>query len=92
MNQNDSRKPFFPRDKPKSWVVGLTSILAGLLVAAPLTISGFVFEIKVLEVAGRSLIWCFWTVAVVMWPVYTFRWIAGHYKGISSRDWSEQIW
>jgi hypothetical protein len=92
VSKNGSRKPFFPRDKPKSWVVGTASILAGLLVAAPVMISGFSFQIKVLAAVGQALSWCCWIVAVAMWALFITRLIAGHYKGVASRDWNEQIW
>ena len=92
MNQTTPKKPFFPKDKPKSWVVFISCILAGLLIAGPLLLSGIVFEIEALEFLGGILFWCCWIMAAAMWLVFILRSIAGHYREIEHRDWSEQIW
>jgi len=52
VNQNNSTKPFLPRDKPKSWIVFIICGLAGLLIAGPLMFSGIMFEIEALEFLG----------------------------------------
>ena len=85
-------KAFLPRDKPKSWIMFVISILAGLLVAGPLAVSGIALEIETLESAGTTLLWSCCVFGGTMWLLYICRSIAGHYKDIESRDWREQIW
>ena len=92
MNQNTSKNPFLPRDKPKSWILFVISALAGLLIAGPLFFSGIMLEMEALQFLGGLLFWCFWIAGALMWFVFISRSIAGHYKGIGDRDWSEQIW
>ena len=92
MNQNPSKKPFLPRDKPKSWVVLTICILASLLLAAPLAFSGIMFEIEALESFGKLLFLCCWIVGAAMWLVFAARSVAGHYKGIEDCDWRRQVW
>jgi hypothetical protein len=83
---------FLPRDKPKSWIIFVISILAGLLIAGPLAVSGIALEIKILQSAGITLLWVCWVFGGAMWLLYICRSIAGHYKDIGSHDWREQIW
>jgi len=92
VNQNTSKKPFLPQDKPKSWIVFIIGILAGLLIAGPLMFSGIFQEIEAFQFLGKLLFTCCWIVAALMWVVFISRSIAGHYKGIEDRDWDEQVW
>jgi hypothetical protein len=92
MNQINSKKPFLPRDKPRSWIVAIICGLIGVLVAGPLAIAGITFEISALKEAGTLLFWCSWMVAISMGAVFLSKTIAGRYKSIEARDWSEQVW
>ena len=87
-----NEKAFLPRNKPKSWVVAIICGLVGVLLAGPLAIAGLGLEIDVLLSAGTTLFWCCWIVGIAMGAVFLSRTIAGHYKGIEDRDWSEQLW
>lgn len=92
VDQNADKKSFLPRDKPKSWIVFVISMLVGLLVAGPLAIVGIVFQIGDLESAGRLLFICSWSVGVAMWFVFISHSIRGRYKNIKESNWSEQLW
>ena len=92
MNQNPSKKPFLPRDKPKSWIVFIICGLAGVLIAGPLAIAGILADIQAIKSIGTMLFWCCWIVAAAMWFVYISRSILGHYKSIEDRDWRQQVW
>ena len=90
--QQAGRKPFLPRDKPRSWVLFILCCLTGLLVAGPLLLIGSVFEIRAIESFGRTLFWCCLITAALMWAVFMFRSAAGRYDRIVARDWKDQIW
>jgi len=92
MNQTASKEPFLPRDKPRSWIVGIICGLIGVLIAGPLAFAGIAFEISALKEAGTLLFWCCWIVAIAMGAVFLSKTITGRYKSIEARDWSKQVW
>ena len=92
MNQDAPKRPFLPRDKPKSWVIFIICCLTGLLVAGPIAVSGIAFQVEALTSVGTAIFWGCWIVGIAMWIVYISRSIAGHYKSIEDRDWDDQVW
>ena len=92
MNQDDSKKPFLPRDKAISWTITIICGLVAVLIAGPLAISGIVFEVSVLVTAGKLLFWSCWFVGVAMGAVFLSGLLTGRYKDIGDRDWQDQLW
>ena len=89
---NNSEKSFIPKDKPKSWVLFILGCLSGLLVAAPIAISGVTLKVQVIKTIGISLFIGFLVFGAIMYFVYIISLAKGRYKDIESRDWKEQIW
>lgn len=86
------KKPFFPKDKPKSWVVAVSAVLCGLLVGAPLTVLGIVAELSALEVLGRVVFVCSWAIGFASGLFFNIRLWTGRYRGLDEREWHEQVW
>jgi len=87
-----NRKPFIPRNKPRSWVVFVLSVLCGLFIAGPLLFGGLYFEINEVATLGKVLFFLFWAVAAIMWFVLITGLISGKYKNLPEKDWHEQVW
>lgn len=84
-------KPFIPRDKPKSWVVGILAGLVGLAVG----LVGFVAAwagINWLKVIATALFVLCWLVFSTMWCVCIFGQLTGRYKNIQPKKWGDQQW
>jgi hypothetical protein len=92
MTQPKNKKPFIPKDKPKSWVIFTLACLSGLLVAGPILIGGNILKIKAISTIGMALFILCWSVAAIVWVIYITHFLAGHYKQIEERDWKDQIW
>jgi hypothetical protein len=84
-------KPFIPRDKPRSWVIGVCAGLIGMAVG----LVGFVFAwvgIKPIQAIAIFLFMVCWLTFALSWLVFAFRLLTGHYRNIQSKDWAQQIW
>ncbi|WP_027715251.1 hypothetical protein [Desulfuromonas sp. TF] len=86
------KKPFFPKDKPKSWILYITSGLVGLLVGGPLAYAGGYFEIKYLKIIGTIIFATCWSIMLVMFFVFAFGQASGKYKKMEEKSWKEQEW
>lgn len=84
-------KPFIPRDKPKSWVVGILAGLVGLAVGLCGLIAAWAGINWLESLAIFSFTVC-WLVFAAMWFVFAFGQITGRYKNIQPKEWSEQLW
>lgn len=86
------RKPFFPRDKPKSWVLFISSVLIGILVLTPsILIAHFVGLNVVVEIIKFVLL-AMGGFGFVMGIVFNYKLLRGKYRNLSSRPWSDQEW
>ena len=83
---------FFPRNKPKSWVVFIVCILSGVTISAPLVALGYYFDIKLIEVAGRCIFVVSWVIGFLAWGIYIYRLVSGRYKHIEEKGWKDQLW
>ncbi len=92
MSKDATRKPFIPRDKPKSWVVLLIAILVALLIGAPVLFLGAVFDLAFLHAVGRVIFYGAWATGAVMACVFVFGVVRGKYGDIRELPWSEQEW
>jgi hypothetical protein len=86
-----SQKPFIPRDKPKSWVVGIIAGLSGLGVG----LIGFVAagaEIRWLYQIAAALFLVCWAIAAVSIVTFLIGCLQGRYSRLEARPWREQVW
>ena len=86
-----NKKPFFPKDKPKSWVIGITSGLIGILVAGPMMFLGIYIGVGLIKMSGTILFVLCWTVFAVTSVVFVFGFLTGKYRGLKEKEWSEQV-
>ncbi len=92
MNIEKDKKPFIPRDKPKSWVIGILSGLCGLLIAGPLMFLGYFLKLKFLRYVGISLFMGCWFTFALMWLLFVLRLLLRKYKKIIDKEWQDQVW
>jgi hypothetical protein len=85
------KRPFIPRDKPKSFVVftlaGFTGLAAGLLAFA-LGWAGFDIAFAI----ARALFVVCWFVGALFLLVFFVQTILGVYKDLEPKPWREQKW
>ena len=86
------KKPFIPRDKPKSYVLCALSSLVMLFIATPLAALGIYNEITVLLWTGAIVFCMAWVTFVIMMFVHTSNSDKGNYDNIKEKKWSEQVW
>ncbi|WP_100658837.1 hypothetical protein [Alteromonas flava] len=86
------RKAFFTKNSPKSFIVCVTAILFGLLVAAPIALAGKFAAIEVINELGLILFWCCLLIAGFFGAIFAVRSVAGKYKTIKETSWREQLW
>jgi hypothetical protein len=92
MNKDASRKPFIPRDKPKSWVILLIAILVTLLLGAPILFVSAIFDLAFLNAIGRIIFLGAWATGATAGCIFVFGVITGKYGDIQELPWSEQGW
>ena len=85
-------RPFIPRDKPKSWVIFICGVLIALLGFGPVAMFGGALEIGPLYYLGVAGFVACWVAATVAWLVFIVGLIAGKYRKLPPRPWSEQVW
>lgn len=86
------KRPFIPRDKPKSWVIS---------VILRLGFFGFVLFGFLLDHWGLlhyfSILYGFLLIVLLIGDlvasaIYARRWRAGYYDNLTPKPWKEQIW
>jgi hypothetical protein len=90
--KTSSKKPFIPRNKPKSWVIGVLAGLSGLLFAAPVLVVGSYFGFHFLYYIGKFLFLTCWFIFALMWVLGFVQLIRGKYRNIGEKDWEDQVW
>ena len=83
--------PFFPRDKPRTWIIGVCAGLSGMTIG----LVGLAFGllgIRSIQLAALPLFGMCWTVFALSWIVFAFRLMTGNYKNLEAKDWNEQVW
>ena len=86
-----SSTPFFPDDKPRSWVIAICAGLLGLLLGAVAFAAAWL-EIPIVKNLATALFVGCWVIFAVCWLVFIVGQISGRYKGLRSRPWREQVW
>ena len=81
-----------PHDKPKSLLLFLAGLLAGLFVFVPMIIAGLALEKVMLMLTGAAGLAVAWLPAAFMALLFAARLAAGDYRQIQTRPWREQVW
>ena len=84
-------RPFFPDDKPRSWVLGVSFGLLGLLVGS-ITFAAAWFGLQGLKSMLVVLFAVCWSGFAVSWLVFAAKLATGQYTAVRSRPWREQVW
>jgi hypothetical protein len=86
-----STEPFFPTDKPRSWVIAVSSGLLGLLMGlCAFGADWFEFQfLKTIFVYG--FVAC-WVTLAIFGLILLVGLVSGKYQEIEPRPWSEQVW
>jgi len=86
-----AKQPFLPRDKPRSWVVGVCAGLIGMAVG----LVGFFFAwlgIKPVQAVAVFLFAICWLTFAASWLFFVLRLISGRYRNLQPKEWQQQIW
>jgi hypothetical protein len=91
-NNYGIKKPFIPRDKPKSFVIAIIAGLIGGLIGGPVMFGGHFLGISGIIIFGKILFMACWLVAASTGIFFAFGLITGKYKNIEDKDWNHQLW
>jgi len=85
------KKPFIPRDKPKSWIVFVLSALLGLAFGLCAFAAGsYSWPIaKAIFIAGFAACWTLGALAGVTCGIGM---ATGRYDNLQERPWRDQVW
>jgi hypothetical protein len=86
------KKPFFPNDKPKSFVVFLCAGSSALLICGPIMGLGIFFEANWLLNLGELGFLLCWVVGFGSGLVLSFGNWSGRYEKLEPREWKDQVW
>ena len=89
---NKQKKSFFPKDKPKSWVIAVSSALMGLLLAVPVMLLGMYLEIDLVKAIGTIMFVLCWAVFAITSCVCAVGMLTGKYRNLKEKEWREQLW
>lgn len=86
------KRPFVPRNKPKSWCIGIISGMVGLLIAGPIMFAGEYLNVGLVKPFGIFIfVGCILTF-FLMWLVFMIGLASGKYGVVEDKDWKEQVW
>jgi hypothetical protein len=85
------QKPFIPRDKPKSWVVGILAGLVGLCVGF-VAVAAVMLGLNWLKQIAVAVFFLCGLVFGVTWLVFISGLLSGRYRNIQEKQWKEQLW
>ncbi len=86
-----SSRPFFPDDKPRSWVIAISAGLLGLLMGIAAFGAAWA-EYEVIKTVFFAAFAACWVLFVVCWVVFIVGQVSGRYRTIQPRPWREQVW
>lgn len=84
-------EPFIPKDKPKSWVVGLLAGLVGLAVGLVAFAAAWAGISWLKSIAMFLFVLC-WLAFAASWFVFIFGLLTGRYRNMQLKEWREQLW
>ncbi len=89
---NAEKRPFIPRDKPKSWIVFIIAALVALFFGGPILFISTIYDLSFALKLGIIIFASACTVGIVMWCVFAVGMLRGKYGSLDERPWSEQVW
>ncbi len=92
MSNQIVKKPFIPRNKPKSWIIFICGGFIGLLVASPLAVLGIILNFWFLKVIGTVLFFACGCTMATMFVVGAINRFSGNWKKLEEKDWKDQVW
>lgn len=81
-----------PHDKPKSLILFLTSLLAGLVIFLPLAVVGLTLEKITMFLTGTTGVALSWMLAGAMGFLFATGLRAGRYREMHELPWRQQVW
>ena len=88
MSESD---PFIPKDKPKSWVVGLLAGLAGIAVGLVAFAAAWAGIIWLKSISTFLFVLC-WLAFAVSWFVFISGLLTNRYDNMQPKEWDDQLW
>ena len=88
---HQSQETFFPTDKPRSWVIAVSSGLIGLLFGS-LTFVGYFIGSHFLFNASRFLFAICGLVVLLMMLIFLVNSASGKYREMRSSKWRDRPW
>ena len=85
------RKPFFPSDKPRSWIIGISAAILGLLFGS-LGFLGYYTGLVVLFDLGRFGVAVCAITGFLMGVIVTGKNMLGMYKNFRPSSWKDRPW
>jgi hypothetical protein len=85
------RRPFFPDNKPRSWVIGVSAALLGLGFGA-LAFLGYALNVGFLARLGSVLFVVCWAVGFSMVVLFNVKLFSGQYRDLGPSPWSARPW
>jgi hypothetical protein len=85
------RKPFFPDDKPRSWIIGLSTGMMAFLFAG----AAFFAKMMALDFLAdlaRFFSLLFGFVMLPMMVICNFKSLSGQYKNLRPSEWKDRPW
>ena len=86
-----TKQAFLPRDKPRSWVVGVCAGLIGMAIGLLGFFSAWLGIKPVQAIAVFLFVIC-WLTSAVSWLFFLLRLISGQYRNLEPKEWQQQIW
>jgi len=89
--EKSKAKPFFPRDKPRTWIIYQCASLAGLAIGL-LAFASSWLGWGWLKNLGVILFFACGLIALACWLVFIVRLGHGDYRKLEEREWRDQMW
>jgi uncharacterized membrane protein len=86
------KEPFYPTDKPKSFVVFVSAVVLAPLAFGPILGLALVFKIGWLLNVGLLGFAACWAVGLLFGLVLLAGEARGRYKNLEHRKWRDQVW
>jgi hypothetical protein len=86
------KKPFIPRNKPKSFIIAILAGLTCFFGAAPIIFAGHFLELSLIKTFGMILFFLCVVTFFIMWFIGMVQMIRGKYRKMEERYWKDQVW
>ena len=86
-----SPQPFFPDDKPRSWVVAISAGLLGLLFGL-IAFGAAWADMPAIKTLFFFAFAACWAIFAMCWVIFIVGHLSGRYRSIQPRPWREQVW